>query len=115
MNAPGKLEDLSWVERAAVLRVWPDRIWVRIRERKPVAFVRSQEASGPRAQPRLIDRYGVFLDPPAGAEFSLPVVTGISEYMSLPNRLQRIVLSSPWWPISTARSRDTAPLFPRRT
>ncbi len=87
-----QIEDLGWVEQAATLRVWPDRIWVRIRERKPVAFVRSQEASGRRAQPRLIDRYGVFLDPPAGAEFSLPVVTGISEYMSLPNRLRRIVL-----------------------
>ena len=88
-----QLEDLGWVEQAAILRVWPDRVWVRVRERIPVAFVRSREASDSRrAQPRLIDRHGVFLDPPAGAEFSLPVVTGISEYMSLPNRLQRIVL-----------------------
>ena len=88
-----QLEDLGWVEQAAILRVWPDRVWVRVRERIPVAFVRSREASDSRrAQPRLIDRHGVFLDPPAGAEFSLPVVTGISEYMSLPNRLQRIAL-----------------------
>ena len=88
-----QLENLSWVEHAAILRMWPDRVWVRIRERKPVAFVRFGEASDSRrAQPRLIDRYGVFLDPPSGAEFSLPVVTGITEYMSLPNRLQRIAL-----------------------
>ena len=87
-----QLENLSWVEHAAILRMWPDRVWVRIRERQPVAFVRLKASESRRAQPRLIDRGGVFLDPPAGASFSLPVVTGISASMSLPNRLQRIAL-----------------------
>ena len=87
-----QLENLSWVEHAAILRMWPDRVWVRIRERQPVAFVRLKASKSRRAQPRLIDREGVFLDPPAGASFSLPVVTGISASMSLPNRLQRIAL-----------------------
>ena len=87
-----QLENLSWVEHAAILRLWPDRVWVRIRERQPVAFVRLAASHSRRAQPRLIDREGVFLDSPAGASFSLPVVTGISASMSLPNRLQRIAL-----------------------
>ncbi len=87
-----QLENLSWVEHAAILRMWPDRVWVRIRERQPVAFVRLKASKSRRAQPRLIDREGMFLDPPAGASFSLPVVTGISASMSLPNRLQRIAL-----------------------
>ena len=87
-----QLENLSWVEHAAILRMWPDRVWVKIRERQPVAFVRLAASQSRRAQPRLIDRGGVFLDPPAGASFSLPVVTGISASMSLPNRLQRIAL-----------------------
>ena len=87
-----QLENLSWVEHAAILRMWPDRVWVRIRERQPVAFVRLAASHSRRAQPRLIDREGVFLDSPAGASFSLPVVTGISASMSLPNRLQRIAL-----------------------
>ena len=87
-----QLENLSWVEHAAILRMWPDRVWVRIRERQPVAFIRLKASKSRRAQPRLIDREGVFLDPPAGASFSLPVVTGISASMSLPNRLQRIAL-----------------------
>ena len=87
-----QLENLGWVEGAAILRMWPDRVWVRIRERQPVAFVRFKEPEARRAQPRLIDRWGVFLDPPAGASFSLPVVTGISASMALPNRLRRIAL-----------------------
>ena len=87
-----QLENLSWVGHAAILRMWPDRVWVRIRERQPVAFVRLKASKSRRAQPRLIDREGVFLDPPPGASFSLPVVTGISASMSLPNRLQRIAL-----------------------
>ena len=34
-----RLLAIDWVEDASVSRVWPDRLVVRIRERKPVAFV----------------------------------------------------------------------------
>lgn len=87
-----QLENLSWVEHASILRIWPNRIWVRIRERQPVAFVRLEVSKSSRSRPRLIDREGVFLDPPAGINFSLPVVTGIYASMSMKDRLQRLAL-----------------------
>ena len=34
-----RLLAVDWVEDASVSRIWPDRLVVRIRERKPVAFV----------------------------------------------------------------------------
>src|ERR1051326_7487045 len=34
-----RLLAVDWVEDASVSRIWPDRLIVRIRERKPVAFV----------------------------------------------------------------------------
>ena len=42
-----RLLAIDWVEDASVSRVWPDRLVVRIRERKPVAFVffRSRRAA----------------------------------------------------------------------
>ena len=33
------LLDIDWVEDASISRLWPDRIVVRIRERKPIAFL----------------------------------------------------------------------------
>ena len=37
-----RLLAVDWVEDAIVSRVWPNRLWVRIRERVPVAFVKSR-------------------------------------------------------------------------
>lgn len=37
-EARARLEALPWVESAEVRRVWPDRIYVRVVERKPVAI-----------------------------------------------------------------------------
>jgi cell division protein FtsQ len=68
-----RLLAIDWVEDASVSRVWPDRIVVRIRERKPVAFVLF------RSGVLLIDSYGIFLDPPAKAQFTFPVLSGIRE------------------------------------
>ena len=47
-----RLLAIDWVEDASVSRVWPDRLVVRIRERKPVAFVSF------RSGPLLIDAAG---------------------------------------------------------
>src|SRR5512146_140331 len=54
-----RLLAIDWVEEASVLRIWPDRLSVQIRERAPVAFVLF-----PGGMPLLIDREGVLLDPP---------------------------------------------------
>ena len=66
-----RLLAIDWVEDASVSRVWPDRLVVRIRERKPVAFV------SVRSGVLLIDAYGVLLDQPAQAQFAFPVLSGV--------------------------------------
>jgi cell division protein FtsQ len=68
-----RLLAIDWVEDASVSRIWPDRLVVRIRERKPVAFVFL------RVGVLLIDAQGVLLDPPAEAQFSFPVLSGVGE------------------------------------
>ena len=68
-----RLLAIDWVEDASVSRVWPDRLVVRIRERKPVAFVSF------RSGPLLIDAQGVLLEQPAQAQFSFPVLSGVRE------------------------------------
>ena len=68
-----RLLAIDWVEDASVSRIWPDRLIVRIRERRPVAFV--SFSSGVL----LIDAHGVLLDPPAQSRFSFPVLSGIRE------------------------------------
>ena len=42
------LRTVDWVKDASVARVWPNRVVVRVAERKPVAFVTlgSRRASG---------------------------------------------------------------------
>ena len=68
-----RLLAIDWVEDASVSRIWPDRVLVRIRERKPVAFVLF------RSGVLLIDAHGVLLDPPAQAQFAFPVLSGVRE------------------------------------
>lgn len=68
-----RLLAVDWVEDASVLRIWPDRISVRVRERVPVAFVFL------RGVVLLIDREGVLLDPPPQAQFTFPVLSGVRE------------------------------------
>jgi len=67
------IEQIPWVERADIARLWPDRIRVVLHERNPVAFVRG------RAGMLLIDATGQFLEPPVQAPFSFPVVVGVAE------------------------------------
>ena len=72
---------IDWVQDAAVLRRWPNRVAVRLTERKPVAFVMLPHAAaggGAVSQVALIDGTGVILRPPPRAQFSLPVLAGIT-------------------------------------
>jgi cell division protein FtsQ len=70
-----RLLAIDWVEDASVSRVWPDRLLVRIRERKPVAFVSLRSGA------MLVDAQGVLLDPAgpksAPAQFAFPAIDGL--------------------------------------
>jgi cell division protein FtsQ len=68
-----RLLAIDWVEDASVSRVWPDRLVVRIQERRPVAFVPL------RSVVLLVDAHGVLLDQPAQAQFAFPVLRGIGD------------------------------------
>jgi cell division protein FtsQ len=76
-----RLLAIDWVEDAAVSRVWPNRLVVRITERQPVAFVSLplHGGSGSAARFLLVDAQGVLLDPPQRAQFAFPVLTGLSD------------------------------------
>jgi cell division protein FtsQ len=79
-----RLLAIDWVEDASVARVWPDRLIVRLRERKPVAFVFF------RSGVALIDRFGVLLDVPPQAQFSFPVLAGVREDESEEQRAKHV-------------------------
>lgn len=80
---------LPWVRGATLSRIWPDRVWVDIAERTPVAFLRL--STGRRGNV-LVDDEGVLLEPMPGVEFDLPVVDGIARDMVLEQRLERVDL-----------------------
>ena len=65
------LEQIPWVRSATVLRLWPNRLQVRVAERTPVAYARV----GDRLE--LVDADGVLLDLPEGMKFTAPVLIGL--------------------------------------
>ncbi len=79
-----RLLAIDWVEEASISRIWPDRLVVRIRERKPIAFVFF------RSGVLLIDSDGVLLEPPPQAQFTFPVLSGIREDEPLDQRVERV-------------------------
>lgn len=81
-----RLLAIDWVEEAAVARIWPNRIAVKIVERVPVAFVHTGQTS----KLALIDREGVILDQPERGDFSFPVLLGVSEDQPHADRAQRV-------------------------
>lgn len=81
-----EIEEIPWVKQAVVERVLPNRVDVRIIERDPVAFLSTNTGM------KLIDTDGVILKRPTGANFSLPVVTGIGEQTPLNERASRVAL-----------------------
>jgi cell division protein FtsQ len=68
---------IDWVQDASVSRIWPNRLVVRITERKPVAFVQVSSGNGAMTT-ALIDAEGVLLDPQRAVQLHLPVLTGVS-------------------------------------
>lgn len=82
---------IDWVEDAAVSKIWPNTLRVRIHERQPVAFVRLRpNRRDGMSQLALIDKDGYILRPRVAARFTLPVITGIRESESLENRRARV-------------------------
>jgi cell division protein FtsQ len=70
-EARARLEALSWVERAQVLRLWPDRVAVILTERTPFALWQNNQVH------HVIDRSGVVIEAADAAEFAgLPIFIG---------------------------------------
>ena len=87
------LSELDWAGEVSILRVWPNRLWVHIEERRPIAFLRMPQDRQNRIETMsLIDSDGVLLPPPAGAAFQLPVLTGLTASMPLAERRERLKL-----------------------
>jgi cell division protein FtsQ len=78
------LRAVSWVHDAAIARIWPNRIMVRIVERTPVAFI-----TLPSARPALIDAEGVIL-PSVSDKFDLPVLRGVKPSQPLEVRRESV-------------------------
>jgi cell division protein FtsQ len=77
-----QLEQIPWVESAAVMRLLPNHLAVAIKERTPVAFVQIGSKIS------LIDAHGVVMGMPADrkTKYSFPVIRGISETEPLSSR-----------------------------
>lgn len=84
-----RLLAVDWVEEASVSRVWPNQITVRVRERKPVAFVQVTAADR-SIMSSLIDKDGVLLDPERVKSLTLPVLAGMPETASEKERRARV-------------------------
>lgn len=66
-----RLEQRPWVESAAVKRVWPDRLAIEVREKKPLAYW---------SDGRLVSRSGeVFAPPNPEVAGKLPLLSGPDE------------------------------------
>ncbi len=85
-----RLLAVDWVEDASIARIWPNRVVVRIKERKPVAFVNLPIPGGRGARVLLIDAEGVLLEQPPQSHFTFPVLTGVTEEQTEAERQRRV-------------------------
>src|SRR5580704_6607065 len=79
-----ELEQIPWVESASVQRILPNHLRVELTERTPIAFLRNGNVLA------LIDPHGVILDRPQGEDLQFPIVSGVSEDLSLDQREKRM-------------------------
>ena len=87
-----ELLEIDWVEDATVSKGWPDTLRLHIHERQPVALVRLPpgHASDGLSRFALIDKDGFILRPRVAAQFTLPVISGISESEPIEARRARV-------------------------
>jgi cell division protein FtsQ len=81
-----ELMGIPWVKDATVSRLWPNRVSVRVQERKPLAFVKRRGG----AEATLIDGDGVLMDAPPSWRFELPVVEGVGPDVNEEERKERM-------------------------
>lgn len=80
-----QLEQIPWVQSAAVMRLLPNRIKIVVTERTPIAFVEVN------SHIEMIDANGVIMELPASqAHYSFPVIVGISDNDPLSVRAARM-------------------------
>ena len=84
-----KLLGLDWVKDASISRLWPNRIIIRLTERKPAAFAQLAAADGTRVL-SLIDSDGILLQRHRPNPFHLPVVTGMTRSEGEASRRERM-------------------------
>lgn len=80
------IEQIPWVERAEVIRLFPNRLRVNLIERTPVAFLRAG------SELALIDVNGVILDRPPVGDFRFPIVVGLVGAVPREERARRMLL-----------------------
>jgi cell division protein FtsQ len=85
-----RLLGIDWVEDASVMRIWPNQLIVKVRERRPVAFAKLPMGVSGQFRYLLIDGQGVLLGVPR-QRFDFPVLTGITEDQPEPDRLARVI------------------------
>jgi|YNPMSStandDraft_1061717.scaffolds.fasta_scaffold07358_3 hypothetical protein len=89
---------LDWVRDAAVRRIWPNRIYVRITEREPVAIIQAPAGiSGSfgeplRMRPMLIDADGVILPMQGAVTRPLPLLLGVRPEQDVEHRRKLVRL-----------------------
>lgn len=83
---------ISWVKDASVSRNWPNRLVVRVQERKPFANVLLGIANENEAATRvaLVDEEGVWLETVSTIKVDLPVLRGLTIGMQEPERKVRV-------------------------
>jgi cell division protein FtsQ len=87
-----ELMRIQWVKTATVSRFWPNRVDVRVTERKPAAFIRlPARRRGGETIPALIDLDGVILPAPKEqGVFELPALAGVREDQPVAERALRV-------------------------
>jgi cell division protein FtsQ len=85
-----RLLAIDWVEDATVSRIWPNRVEVRVIERRPVAFVNVPLDRNAGYKVALIDAHGVILEQPPSARFRFPVLKGVTPEQSERERRHRV-------------------------
>src|ERR1700679_3001579 len=80
-----QLEQIPWVQSAAIMRLLPNRLKIVVSERTPSAFVEVN------SHIEMIDPNGVIMEMPANpAHYSFPVIVGISDTDPLSVRAARM-------------------------
>ncbi len=81
---------VDWVKDASVQRVWPNRVFVNVTEREPVAFVPAAHSGDGAQRFALIDSDAEILNLPERASFRLPVLLGIEPRQPEAERRERL-------------------------